>query len=105
MVFPPALPAPVVSISLSGDSTAGQKYSLECSAIVVEHLVVMPDLMIVTSNSPVISEENNSSVVYTFSPLRTSDGGQYTCTATVNIPQAEITDLQASKTDTITVAS
>ena len=105
MVSPSALPAPVVSISFSGNSTAGQEYSMECSAIVVDGLVVLPDLMIVNPNSTVISEENNSSLVYTFSPLRTSDGGQYTCTATVNIPEPGIIDLQASKTDTITVES
>ena len=98
------LPAPVVSISFSGNSTAGLNYSLNCSAIVVERLVVLPDLMIVTSNSTVISEENSSSLVYMFSPLMASDGGQYTCTATVNIPKTEITD-QASTTGNITVKS
>ena len=58
--------------------------------------MLLPDLKIVFPNSTEISLMNTSSLNYTFSPLRTSNGGQYTCTATVNIPQAGITDLQSS---------
>ena len=100
-----ALPAPVVNISFSGDSTAGEEYSLQCSASVVAGLVVLPDLKIVFPNSTEISVINSSSLDYMFSPLRTSDGGQYTCTATVNISQAGIIDLQNSAVGNITVAS
>ena len=98
-----ALPAPNVTISFSGDSIAGLTYSLHCSASVVAGLVVLPDLKIVFPNSTEVSAVNSSSVDYVFYPLRTSDGGQYTCTATVNIPQAGITDLQSSGVETITV--
>ena len=94
-----------MTISFSGVSTAGQDYSLQCSASVVDGLVVLPDLKIVFPNSTETSVMNTSSLVYTFSPLRTSDGGQYTCTATVNIPQAGITDLQSSAVENTTVAS
>ena len=100
-----ALPAPVVTISFSGDSTAGEEYSLQCSVSVVAGLVVMPELKIVFPNSTEISVMDSSSLDYMFSPLRTSDGGQYTCTATVNIPQAGIMDLQISAVGNITVAS
>ena len=98
-----ALPAPVVTISFSGDSTAGQGYSLQCSASVVAGLVVLPDLKIVFPNSTEISVMDSTSLDYMFSPLRTSDGGQYTCTATVNIPQAGIMDLQNSAVETVVV--
>ena len=98
-----ALPAPVVTISFYGDSTAGEDYSLQCSASVVAGLVVLPDLKIVFPNSTEISVMDSSSLDYMFSPLRTSDGGQYTCTATVNIPQAGIMDLQNSAVETIVV--
>ena len=100
-----ALPAPDVTISFSGDSTAGLTYSLHCSASVVAGLVVLPDLKIVFPNSTEITAVNSSSVDYVFPPLRTSDGGQYTCTATVNIPLAGITDWQSSAMEIITVAS
>ena len=99
------MPAPEVTISFSGCSIAGQDYSLQCSASVVDGLVVLPDLKIVFPNSTEISVMNTSSLVYKFSPLRTSDGGQYTCTATVNIPQAGITDLQSSIKENISVTS
>ena len=100
-----ALPALNITISFSGHSIAGLTYSLHCSASVVAGLVVLPDLKIVSPNSTEVSAVNSSSVDYVFSPLRTSDGGQYTCTATVNIPQAGITDLQSSAVETITVLS
>ena len=100
-----ALPAPNVTITFSGVSIAGQDYSLQCSASVVDGLVVLPNLKIVFPNSTEISVISSSSLVYTFSPLRTSDGGQYTCTATVNIPQAGIIDLQNTAVETVIVAS
>ena len=65
--------------------------------------MVLPDLKIVFPNSTEMSIISSSSLDYTFSPLRTSDGGQYICTATVNIPQAGITNLQNSVTENITV--
>ena len=91
-------------MTFSGYSIAGQEYSLQCLASVVDGLVVLPDLKIVFPNSTEISVIT-SSLDYTFSPLRTSDGGQYTCTATVNIPQAGITNLQNSAVETVTIAS
>ncbi|CAI8024477.1 hypothetical protein GBAR_LOCUS14203, partial [Geodia barretti] len=76
-----ALPAPIVSISFTGDPTAGsENYTISCSAEVVPGLVVEPDLNIVFPDSNVTSVENNSSLQHTFSPLRTSDGGSYNCT-------------------------
>ena len=76
---------------------------MNCSASVVDDLVVLPDLTILFPNSTVIYEDGTNSLVYMFSPLRMSDGGQYTCTATVNIPQAEIIDHQSSVTETVVV--
>ena len=67
--------------------------------------MVQPDLQIVFPNTTEIVAMNSSSLNYTFSPLRTSDGGQYTCTATVNIPEAGIADLQSSAMDTVNVTS
>ena len=98
-----ALPTPEVTMTFSGYSITGQDFSLQCSASVVDGLVVLPDLKIVFPNSTEISVIGSSSLIYTISPLRTSDGGQYTCTATVNIPQAGITNLQNSITENITV--
>ena len=105
MILPfSALAAPGVTITFSGSSISGQNYSLHCSANVVDGLVVLPDMKIVSPNSTVISVMSSSSVEYVFSPLRTSHGGQYTCTATVNISQAGITR-SGNSSWTIIVAS
>ena len=102
----PELPPPVVTISSSGDSTAGQSYSLQCSAGVVAGLVVGPDLVLVAPNGSEVASQMNTSVLnHTLSPLRASDGGQYTCTATVTVPEAGIAGLLSSAVETVTVAS
>ena len=67
-------------------------------------LVVQPNMNITSRESNVVSVSNKGSVEYTFSPLATSHGGQYSCTATVDIPEVGITGLQSSATETITVA-
>ena len=98
------LPAPNVNISFSGSSTAGLSHSISCTATVVPGLVALPTMMIVFPNSTVVLAHNTASVDYIFSPLRTSDGGHYTCTATINIPQAGIANLTALNVGTINVS-
>ena len=66
-------------------------------------LVVDPDMSIVFPNSTVVSVTDTTSVEHTFSPLRMPDSGQYTCTATINIPQAGITDLLSTTRETVSV--
>ena len=69
-------------------------------------MVVQPDLEIVGHDGSVLaSVGQNVTLTHMFSPLATSNGGQYTCTATFNIPEAGITDLQGSAMEVITVAS
>ena len=103
IIFFSALPPPNVIISFSGSSTAGQSYSLQCSATVVPDLVTEPHVQLVFSDSTIVN--GSSSVEQSFSPLRTSDGGQYTCTATVKIPRAGIDNLSNTVTETVTVQS
>ena len=67
--------------------------------------MVQPDLEIVFPNTTDIAAMNITSLTYTFSQLRASDGGQYTCTATVNIPEVGIADIKISTTENVTVAS
>ena len=104
LLYCTALPVPSVSISFSGYSIAGQNYSLNCtSATVVPGLVIDPDMKVVFPNSTVVSVTDTTSVGHTFSPLRMSDSGQYTCTATINIRQAGITDLLSTTRETVSV--
>ena len=81
----------------------GQTYSLQCSATLAAVLVVQPDMKIAFPNSTEISQAINSSIEYRFNSLRISDGGQYTCTSTINLLQAGIADLHTSVTKTLTV--
>ena len=65
--------------------------------------MVLPDLKIVFPNSTEMLAVNRSFVDYVFPQLRTSDGGLYICTATINIPLAGILDRQSSAMEMITV--
>ena len=100
-LVPPAL---YVTISTTGFSIAGQGYTFKCSASVVAGLMVEPNMKIVFPDSTEISLDATKTLNHTFSSLRISDGGQYTCTATINIPQAGLTNLQSSVAKTLAVA-
>ena len=76
----------MVNISpASGPLTAGQTYSLTCSVQVVDHLVVEPSVEWTRQDSSQVTATSGSSLMLNFNPLRTSDGNNYTCTATVNV--------------------
>ena len=102
-----APPAPVVTLFFSGDSIPGLTYALQCSVIVAPHIVELTDLKIdlkiLFPNTTVITAMNSSSLNYTFSPLRTSDAGPYTCSVSLSIPQAGILDLMNSTTKTLVI--
>ena len=72
----------MVSITPSGDNTAGETYSLECSTVTGSTDITWLDPM----NSPVPSgmiTTTGSTSRLTFSPLTASHAGTYTCRATV----------------------
>ena len=67
-------------------------------------MVVQPDLEIVGPGGSALASVGQSvTLTHMFSPLVTSDGGQYTCTATLNIPEAGITNLLGSAIENIDV--
>ena len=101
--YPSVPPAPNVTISTIGLSIAGQSYTFECSASVVAGLVVEPHMKIVFPNSTEISVVATKSLNHTYTSLKISDGGQHTCRATIEIPQAGITNLQSSVAKTLAV--
>ena len=103
VVLPSALPPPNVSLSFTGLPVVGQNFTLTCSAAVVAGLVVQPDLKIVFPNSTEMSVVAASSLKHSLSPVMSSHGGQYACSATINIPEAGITDHMTSVTKTITI--
>ena len=104
-----ALPVPEVAIHSTGNTTAGEMYTLSCTATVVENLVVVPTIQWEYSNgsaveggststlSAMVTSVNTTTHNLTFSPLRTSHGGEYTCRAIINIPSVSISGLNRSQ--------
>ena len=111
-----ALPAPQVTITPSGSSTAGSPYTLTCTVMVVNGLVVVPQVMWLkngasvvvgngTSVTPGVVSANTTTVTFQFNPLHTSDGGQYSCIANVSLPVISITSLFNISSVNLTVQS
>ena len=92
------LPLPVVSVSSPRVTEAGQPLSLICTVTVVEYLIVNPQVQWKRQNGSIIGSSNPSVMIsvvvfgvlsthnVTFTPLKTSSAGQYTCMASINIP-------------------
>ena len=111
-----ALPAPQVTITPSGSSTAGSPYTLTCTVMVVNGLVVVPQVMwlkngasVVVGNgisvTPGVVSANTTTLTLQFNPLNTSDGGQYSCIANVSLPVISITSLFNISSVNLTVQS
>ena len=96
ILFSTDLPSPVVSIiQTSGQPTAGQSYSLICSVQTpLETHYIWTDMS---------SRQVSGTSVLSFDPLRTSDGGQYTCRVTVG--ECETQSVTGEKSTQLIVAS
>ena len=81
--------------------TAGEPLTLTCADSYPAHLVRAPDVQWLHSNGTVLSNTDTLS----FDPLRTSDGGQYTCTVNISIPQLGIVGLEGMGRTDLTVQS
>ena len=107
----PGLPPPVVTTLSYGSSIAGSVYSLVCTVKVVDGLVVVPDMVWMKDGGALVNGTNttltrtvsggNSTLNLTFNPLLTSHGGQYTCVATISVPQLS---LSVTKSSAVTVS-
>ena len=111
-----ALPAPQVTITPSGSSTAGSPYTLTCTVMVVNGLVVVPQVMWLKNGTSVVGgngisvttgmvSANTTTLTLQFNPLRTSNGGKYSCIANVSIPMISITSLYNTSVSSLTVQS
>ncbi len=116
MVSPsPAAPAdPVLEVVSTGVSTAGNTLTLTCTVTLQQPLRETPVIVALWPNGTVIENGTVDGVmvslsspfigVLTFSPLRTSHGGVYTCRASVDIPLAGVSISSSSQTN-VTVQS
>ena len=95
---------------------AGGILTLVCSATVVEDLVSPPLVEFVSADggslehqgiqvANPITEGRITTLTLQFVPLVTSAGGVYTCTATVDIPQAAIGNISSDSEIEVTVSS
>ena len=81
-------------------SMAGEKFPVECRFMTADNLVTDPSVQWLNSAGSVMSDNATLS----FSPLLTSDGGEYTCNVTIIITELDIIVTNENNT-TITVES
>ena len=99
ILFSTDLPSPVVSIiQTSGQPTAGQSYSLTCLVQTLQTPITTHYIW-----TDMSSRQVSGSSVLSFDPLRTSDGGQYTCIVTVG--ECETQSVTGEKSTQLIVAS
>ena len=100
------LPPPAVMVDYNGTMSIGSFLSLSCEVQVVEGLIVQPD--IVWTKRAVSNDGGNSTIsvgavrtdntlTLTFNELNTSDAGEYTCTAAVNVSVINLSVTNATK--------
>ena len=91
-------------------------YTLICSATVVENLAVKPNIAWLYTNGTIVGGTNITvgtvmmlgnvfTQNLTFSPLRTSHGGQYVCRASVDMPVISLTGINSESSMDINVQS
>ena len=81
-------------------STAGELFSIDCNYTMIPNLITDPHIHWVNSTNIMVSTTSTLSL----SPLRTSDGGQYTCIVDINITELDIS-LNGNGTTNVTVES
>ena len=103
-VYPPALPPPTVMVSSDNIMSPGSNVTLTCVVGVVAGLIVHPeiawtkqavsgggDTTLNTISLGPVRTNRTLSFPLLFSPINTSDAGQYTCTATVYVDIINVT--------------
>ena len=103
-----ALPPPTVMVDYNGTMSIGSFLTLSCEVQVVEGLIVQPDIVWTkraVSNdggSSIISvgtAQTDNTLTLTFTELNTSDAGEYTCTAAINVIVINLSVTNSSKFD------
>ncbi len=101
----------------SGTPSAGDTFNLTCAVEVVLGLSVAPDVAWVGPDSSEVASGGDISVTgpntvgiittmgLSFSPLHTSHGGEYTCTADITIPSVGINSVTGSASSDVIVQS
>ena len=80
-----ALPSPTVMITINGSISTGSSFTLTCVVGVVKGLVVQPTITWTRQSQFIIGQRMENDLTIQFNPINTSDAGQYTCTAAVEV--------------------
>ena len=83
--------------------TAGNSHTLQCTVTEIPHLALQ-STMELTGPGGSLAIAVGLMVTHTVDPVRTSDAGQYTCRASVNIPSASV-DVSGHSSSTLMVQS
>ena len=83
--------------------TAGDSHTLQCTVTEIPHLAVQPTVELIgPGSSSVVATVIGLMVTHIVDPVRTSDAGQYTCRASVDIPSVSV-DISGHSSSTLTV--
>ena len=89
----------VVTIESIGESTAGVNHILTCTVTLEQDLRAPLLIQWTAPNGSIIGNEtlvdvtvskSSNNLSLTFAPLHTSHGGQYSCMASVTVPEANV---------------
>ena len=103
-----ALPPPAVMVDYNGTMSIGSFLTLSCEVQVVEGLIVQPDIVwtkraVSNGGGNIIisvgAVRTDNTLTLTFNKLNTSDAGEYTCTAAVNVSIINLSVTNSSKFD------
>ena len=91
--------APVVRIESAGESTAGVNHTLTCTVTLEQDLRSPLLIQWTAPNGSIIGNEtlvdvtvsrSSNNLSLTFDPLHTRHGGQYSCMASMNVPESNV---------------
>ena len=83
--------------------TAGDSHTLQCTVTEVPHLAVQPTVELIGPEGS-LATVVGLILTHTVDSVKTSDAGQYTCMASVDIPLASV-DVSGQSSSTLTVQS
>ena len=84
------------------------EYTLNCTANVIDRLIVQPDIQWskIAVNTSLVEESandisvipicNGNVVIFSFNTLKISDGGRYTCNAALTITEINVIVIRSS---------
>ena len=95
-------------LNITGIPQLGMEYTLNCTANVIDRLIVQPDIQWskIAVNTSLVEESandisvipiyNGNEVILSFNTLKLSDGGQYICNAALMVTEINVIVIRSS---------